>query len=69
MLSSYRYQRTKLELIECVNELKTSRSLTDMDLSGYEKDSMHIIYALCKEYIAAYDDIDAIMDLCVDKPE
>ena len=28
---------------------------------------MHIIYALCKEYIAAYDNIDAIMDLCVDK--
>ena len=65
MPTSYRYQRTKLELIECVNELKTSRSLTDIDLSGYEKDSLHIIYALCKEYIAAYDDINAVLDLCI----
>jgi hypothetical protein len=65
----YTYQNAVTTLADCVYLLEKSHSLDIMCISNDEKHALHSMHALCQQYIKAYDDIGAIMDLCVDKPE
>ncbi len=65
----YSYQNAVIPLAECVYLLEKGHSFDSKCISNDEKHALHSMYALCQQYITAYDDIDAIMDLCVDKPE
>ena len=62
----YTYQNAVIPLAECVHVLEKSHSFDSMCVSNDEKHAIHSIHSLCQQYIKAYDNIGAIMDLCVD---
>lgn len=54
-MSYCRFQNTRIDLRDCVDEMGNAEFLEDLDLSIEEKHAMNRMYQLCQDFITEFD--------------
>lgn len=54
-MSYCRFQNTRIDLCDCVDEMVNAEFLEDLDLSIEEKNAMNRMYQLCQDFITEFD--------------
>lgn len=54
-MSYCRFQNTRIDLRDCVDEMGNAEFLEDLDLSIEEKNAMNRMYQLCQDFITEFD--------------